>query len=133
MATLAAAKLNISLNLPSSNAKVVVTCDIRFSRLEQFLMTHGLRFRLNCKLWGKDLGQGLPRDPDDPLFNYPTKFFPDANPTPVEQVRFEASVPLSLLNEDAGTDQIYGELILTNLEFDKVVKSRTNVVVYQFG
>src|SRR5215510_4688359 len=80
MATLATAKLEITLNLPQRRARVVVTGAVRFSQLEQFQMQHGLRFRLDCKIWGEDLGQGNWLDPDDFLFAYASKIFPDANP-----------------------------------------------------
>ncbi len=133
MATIANAKLAISVNLPTGTAKVLVTCDVRFSQLEIFLMKNGLRFRLNCQVWGEDNGQGAWVDPDDHLFNYASVFFPDATPTSVEKATFETTVSLRVLQEDSGTDEIYGQLILRNLENGSSVRRKTNTVVHQFG
>jgi hypothetical protein len=131
MATIANAKLAIQLNLPGNKAKVDVTCDLRFSRLELFLMQNGLRFRLDCKVWGEDLGWWL--NPDDFLFSYTSQFFPDANPTVTEKVTFSRSdISMSTLNEDIGTDEIYSELILKNLEDGSRKSKRTNVVKHNF-
>lgn len=133
MATLANAKLNIQVNLPVKTAFVVVTGSVIFTQLENFLMQNGLRFKLDCKIWGEDNGQDALIDPDDFLFSYPTIFFPDASPTVVEAVKFERTVPLNILQEDSGTDEIYGELIMTNLESFVRVKKRTNLIVQQIG
>ena len=133
MATIANAKLAISVNLPTGTAKVLVTCDVRFSQLEIFLMKNGLRFRLNCQVWGEDNGQGAWVDPDDHLFNYASVFFPDATPASVEKATFETTVSLRVLQEDSGTDEIYGQLILRNLENGSSVRRKTNTVVHQFG
>ena len=133
MATIANAKLAISVNLPTGTAKVLVTCDVRFSQLEIFLMKNGLRFRLNCQVWGEDNGQGAWVDPDDHLFNYASVFFPDATPTSVEKATFETTVSLRVLQEDSGTDEIYGQLILRTLENGSSVRRKTNTVVHQFG
>ena len=133
MATLANARLAITVNLPARNARVVVTGDARFTVLETFLMQNGLRFKMDCKVWGEDNGQGAWIDPDDHLFNYASKFFPDATPTAVERVNFDTTVPLTRLQEDSGTDEIYGELILTNLQDGSRKKLKTNVIVFQFG
>ena len=131
MATIANAKLAIQLNLPGGKAKVDVTCDVRFSRLELFLMQNGLRYKLECKVWGQDLGWWL--NPDDFLFSYGSLFFPDATPTAIEKVTFSRSdISTSTLNEDIGTDEIYGELILKNLENGSTTKKRTNVVTHKF-
>jgi hypothetical protein len=72
-------------------------------------------------------------DPDDFLFSFASKFYPDATPTPLEKVIFETTVPLSKLNEDSGTDEVYAELILTNLENGNKQKKRTNVLRHQFA
>ena len=131
MPTIADARLAITLNLPANTAQVSVTANVRFSQLEQFFMKNGLRFRLDCKIWGEDLGWWL--DPDDFLFNLPSRFFPDATPTAIEAVKLDATVPKNVLNEDSGTDEIYGELILKNLENGSKTKKRTNVIKQQFG
>jgi hypothetical protein len=131
MATIANANLVIHVNLPSKKAKVEVACDISFSILDMFLMENGLGFRLDCKVWGEDLGWWL--NPDDFLFSYPSRFFPDANPTKVEHVVFSRSdISMRTLDEDLGTDEICAELILKNLEDGSTKKKRTNVVKHKF-
>ena len=131
MATLSNAFLKTQVNLPARQAVVTVTCDLRFRENEQFNMLHGLRFRLDCKVWGEDLGWWL--DPDDFLFSFASKFYPDATPTQLEKIIFETTVPMSKLNEDSGTDEVYAELILTNLENGNKQKKRTNVIRHQFA
>lgn len=134
MPTLTMAKLNIDVNLPSNRAKVVVTTRIRFSQLELAQMSSGLRFKLDCKVWGEDRGQNAWIDADDHLFTFATQFFfPDATPTMSENAKFERDVPLTTLNEDATTDEIYAELILKNLETGATTVLRTNKVEHQFG
>ncbi len=133
MASLTNARLAITVNLPAGTAKIAVTCEVRFTQLERFLMQNGLRFRLDCQVWGEDNGQGAWIDSDDHLFNYASVFFPDATPTQVENVTFDTTVSLRVLREDSGTDEIYGQLILRNLEDGSRVRRRTNVVVHQFG
>lgn len=134
MATIANAKNVITLGLPAGQAKVVVTCDVRFTNLEMFLMKQGLRFRFDCKVWGEDSfigADGLAAD--DFLFAYTSQFYPDVNPAALEKVTFERTVPANLLNEDIGTDEVYGELILTNLEDNSKKRAKSNVVKHQFG
>jgi len=137
MATIANARLTINLSLPANQADVVVECVVRFTQLEMFLMQNGLRFRLDCKVWGEDLGQGNWLDADDFLFTYDSKFFPDASPTQVENVTgqnaFRRRMNKNVINEDSGTDEIYGELTLTNLENNNKVKLKTNVIHQQIS
>ncbi|MCX9158494.1 hypothetical protein OPU71_20420 [Niveibacterium sp. 24ML] len=131
MPTISNARLAIQLNLPGSKAKVDVTCEVRFSRLEMFLMQNGQRYRLDCKVWGEDLGWWL--NPDDFLFSYNSVFFPDASPAAIERVTLSRSdISMSTLNEDIGTDEIYAELTLKNLESGATTKKRTNVVTHKF-
>ncbi|MBK7994975.1 MAG: hypothetical protein IPK14_16795 [Blastocatellia bacterium] len=73
MATITNARLTMQLNLHSNNAKVDVTGEIRFTPLEKFLMEKGLRYKVDCKVWGEDLGWWL--NPDDFLFPI-VLFFP---------------------------------------------------------
>lgn len=133
MAQIANTNLTITANLPAKTARVVVTGQLRFSQLEMFNMQHGLRFKLDCKMWGEDNGQNAWIDPDDHLFTYGSKFYPDANPAQTESFVFDTTVPMSRLNEDSSTDEIYGELILKNLETGATAKKRTNVIHHQFG
>jgi hypothetical protein len=134
MATLTNSRLNITVNLPTKTARVVVTSQIRFTQLERFLMQNGLRFRLDCKIWGEDRGQDALIDSDDHLFHYASIFYPDATPTDIESVTFDRTVTLKVLDEDSSTDEIYGELILKNLQdASTAARQRTNVVEHQFG
>lgn len=132
MATISKAKINIKVDLPSKTAEVTSTCEVRFSTLEMFLMRNGLRFKLATKVWGEDLGQGNWLDSDDFLFSYETLFFPDANPSSIEVVKLVKKVPLSLLNEDSGSDEVYAQFILTNLENSGAVKAKSNVIQHQY-
>ena len=133
MASLSNAKLQIQVDLPQNKAKVAVSCNVNFTPLEMFLMQHGLKFRLGCQIWGEDNGQGAWIDPDDHLFNYASIFFPDATPKSTELATFNTTVPISVLQEDSGTDEIYGQLILRNLQTLVDVRKKTNVVTHQFG
>jgi hypothetical protein len=93
-------------------------------------MKEGLKFVLHCSLWGEDLGMWL--NPDDFLFSYSSKVFPDATPTAREKVTFDVTVGVSLLDEDWGTDEVYGLLTLHNLYTGAKIKRKTNVVVRSF-
>jgi len=112
MATITSARLSISRDRAKKTATPVVTCGINFTAFEVNQMQQGLRFRLKAQLWGADSGL---TGGDDLLFTFPTmKFFPDSSPTSTEEVTFSAVVGEGLLNEDLGTDEIFGKLILTN-------------------
>ncbi|MBL8194690.1 MAG: hypothetical protein JNM06_12920 [Blastocatellia bacterium] len=130
MATITNARLTMQLNLPGNNAKVDVTGEIRFTPLEKFLMEKGLRYKVDCKVWGEDLGWWL--NPDDFLFSYSSVFFPDATPSAIEPIAFTRQVPMGLLNEDIGTDEVYAEIILKNMESGSTTKKRTNVIKHRF-
>lgn len=132
MPTITNSKIAIALDLPGNKAKVTVTAQVRFSTFELFLMKNGLRFSLGCNVWGEDMGQGNWLNADDFIFSYATKFFPDSTPTAVEPVKFEATVNRSILDEDLGTDEIYGQLTLKNLHDNAMVKAKTNVVTHSF-
>jgi len=132
MPTITNATIAIAIGLPGNKAKVTVAAQIRFSPFELFLMKNGLRFSLGCNVWGEDLGQGNWLNADDFIFSYATKFFPDATPTGVESVTFDATVNRSILDEDLGTDEVYGQLTLKNLHDGSMVKAKTNVVKHSF-
>ena len=115
-------------SIPENKAKVTVTARILFNHLE---VTGHHRFRLDGRLFAQDPPVGDAGDAS--LVNFGSRFFPDSTPTAVENVKFEITVPASLLNEDAGTDQIYGKLVLVGLNPPKLpVICRTNVVTHEF-
>jgi hypothetical protein len=132
MASLSDARLSIELDLPGNSARVIVTCDVRFTRFEQAQIRDGLRFRLDCQIWGEDNGRDAWIDADDHLFNYTSIFFPDATPAALERARFDTTVHVATLQEDSGTDEIYGQLILRNLDSGRRVRRKTNLVHHQF-
>src|SRR5215218_9933138 len=128
MATLVSSHLTIQLNLPNKMARVVVTGRVQFTTFEFFMLQHGVRFRLDCKIWGEDLGQGNWLNADDNIFSYASMFFPDTTPAQTENFTFSRDVPQSTLDEDLGTDDIYGEVTITNLENLVRSKQKTNVI-----
>ncbi len=130
MATLANPRLNISVDQTKKTARCVVTCDVIFTAYEMNEMKQGLRFALHCSLWGEDLGMWL--NPDDFLYSYATRIFPDATPEARERATFDVTVGVSLLDEDWGTYEVYGLLTLRNLYTGTTVKRKTNVVVRSF-
>lgn len=130
MATITSAKLSISRDRTKKTATPTVTCGVSFTPFEINQMQQGLRFRLRCQLWGADSGL---TGGDDLLFTYPNlKFFPDSSPTSTEEVTFSAVVGEGVLDEDLGTDEIFGKLILTNEFTLNEVKKNTPEVTGDF-
>jgi len=130
MASLVNPKLNITVDSAKKTARCVVTCKVYFTTYEMREMKEGLRFVLHCSLWGEDLGMWL--NPDDFLYSYGSKFFPDATPASPENVTFDVTVGVSLLDEDWGTDEVYALLTLKNLYTNVTVQRKSNVVVRSF-
>jgi hypothetical protein len=134
MASITKAKLTISKTPANGTALCTVDCTVSFSSYEMGEMKKGLKFRLDCSLWGEDLGNWL--NPDDFIFNYTSKFFPDATPTSSENYQFKETLGLGLLNEDPSllfpTDEVYGLLTLKNLYTQIKVQKKTNVVTGNF-
>lgn len=130
MATITNANLAITVDSAKKTARCVVTAKVFFTNYEMSEMREGLRFVLHCSLWGQDLGMWL--NPDDFLYSYGSKHFPDATPTSPENVVFDVTVGVGLLNEDWGTDEVYGLLTLKNLYTGNKVKAKTNVVKRKF-
>jgi len=130
MATITAARLALTHNNTTKTVRAVVTCQVNFTKYERNEMSEGLRFKLQCKLWGADSGL---TGADDFLFSYPTVFFfPDATPTSPESKTFEATLGEGVLDEDWGVDEVYGRLKLSNLYTLVAVTKRTNVVSHSF-
>jgi hypothetical protein len=132
MATLVAANLSINVNAAEKTARCIVTCKAVFTPFELKEMKEGLKFVMHCNLWGEDLGIGNWLNPDDFIFSYGSKFFPDATPTASETATFDATLGTSLLDEDWGTDEVYGLVTLRNLYTNNTVKRKTNVIVRNF-
>lgn len=130
MASVVNPRLNITVDSAKKTARCVVTCEVVFTAYEMNEMKEGLKFVLHCSLWGEDLGMWL--NPDDFLYSYGSKIFPDATPALREKVTFDVTVGVSLLDEDWGTDEVYGLLTLHNLYTGAKVKRKTNVVVRNF-
>lgn len=126
-------RLAVQENLPGGNVRADVSCQLTFTQFERFLMQNGLRFRLDCKLFGADDG---PFNDDDDLFTYPAKTFPDANPAGVENVSFSAVMRSSRLDEDdyIGNrgDEVYGKLTLRNLHDSTKISRNTNQISHHF-
>jgi len=131
MATISNPRLAIQENLPGGKVKVDVTCRVSFTPFELFVMQHGVRFKLDCRLWGADWPDG-----DDPLYSFTRKLFPDATPAATELVTFTATISSGTLNEDDyifnRDDEVYAALTLTNLESGVKVTSKTNQITHNF-
>lgn len=130
MANITNAQLIITEDSDKKTARCVVNAKVFFTAYEMREMREGLKFVLHCSLWGEDLGMWL--NPDDFLYSYGSKHFPDATPTSPESVVFDVTVGVGLLNEDWGTDEVYGLLTLKNLYTGNTVKAKTNVVKRKF-
>jgi hypothetical protein len=127
MASIELPKLTIKVIPNTETAECVVTCNVRFSRYEMSQIQLGLRFKLSCKLWERDIVT-----PDDYLYGFGDQIFPDTTPTTLESVTFRQILGLSLLNQEWGTDEIYGRLELKNLYTRDSVPANTNVVKRRF-
>lgn len=128
MATISLAQLKID-PVANNQARVTVNTRIRFSHLELAQMAQGLKFRLDCRLFGQD----IPPNADDALiFVGPSKIYPDATPNPIENHTFSATVPRAFLNEDVGVDELYARVFLRNLATGLTVNKKSNVEVEIF-
>jgi len=134
MATITDRKLTLTHDHTKKTVRAVVTCKVNFTALERFQMNgapQGSFFKLKCQLWGAD--SGLFGD-DDFLFTYPEVFFfPDPTPAATESRTFTVLLGEGVLDEDAGQDEVYGLLRLTNLSNPLLsVKKKTNEVSHSF-
>lgn len=111
-------------------ANVTVKCEVKFTELElcQMKSCGGRWFKLKCQLWGDD------PIVDDFLFTMPTVYyFPDGNPTQIENRVFTVTLGEGVLNEDwLGQDEVYAKLILQNLSSGTQIMANTNVVQHSF-
>ena len=78
MATISSATLAITSNPTTKTSRCVVTCKVSFTAFEMNQIKDGLKFSLNCALWGEDLGINNWLDADDFIFSYASK----SSPTP---------------------------------------------------
>jgi hypothetical protein len=92
-------------------------------------MKEGLKFKLDCTLWGDDSGLN---GSDDSLFTYGSQFFPDASSTANETATFDVTLGTSLLNEDSGTDEVFAKLTLKNLYTNQKVHKNSNTITRKF-
>jgi hypothetical protein len=133
MATITNAVLSIVHDHNKQTANVTVRCNVNFTVLElcQMKTCKGRWFKLKCQLWGKD--GGIFTGGDDFLFTIGTVFFfPDATPTSPEARTFNVLLGEGVLDEDLGQDEIYGKLILSNLNTLVTITKKTNVVSHSF-
>jgi hypothetical protein len=128
MATLTTTKLTITSDDAKETSHCVVTCNVGFSPFELNDMKNGLRFKLDCTLWGDDSGLN---GADDSLYTYGSQFF-DASSTASETATFDVTVGTDLLNEDSGTDEVYAQLTLKNLYTGKKTPKKSNVITRKF-
>ena len=110
--------------------KVTVECDIKFNELELCQMRTCEKttlFELRCSLYGDD--------PlfDDHLFDFgEVKSYPDGSPASDVHAVFETNATPNSLNEDWGTDELYGRLKLTNMLNRHELVRDTNIVSRSF-
>jgi hypothetical protein len=134
MATITNAVLGIIIDAAHHTAKCTVTATVNFTKYEMNEIKEGLTFRLDCSLKANE-----PANPIVPyylvpklLYTFPSKYFPDPTPTSPEAVKFEATVPQAQLNSGAGSDDVYGLLVLTNQYTEITRQKKTNVITYSF-
>jgi hypothetical protein len=129
MATVTNTHLTITSDDKKETSHCVVTCKINFTSYELTEMKEGLRFKLDCKLWGDDSGLN---GADNSLFTYSTQFFADASSTATETATFDATLGTSVLNEDFGTDEVYAKAVLTNTYTGQTNSGKSNVISRKF-
>src|SRR5580700_6543151 len=129
MATLTTTNLSITSDAEKKTSHCVVTCKVGFTSFELNDMKSGLRFKLDCTLWGDDSGLN---GADDSLFSYGSQFFPDASSTASETATFDITLGTSLLNEDSGTEEIFAKLGLKNLYTNQKITKQYKVITSNF-
>jgi hypothetical protein len=99
-------------------AVITVQGQLEFSELDRSLMQSGLVFTLRGRLMGSDSGLF---GSDDFLLNMGSRSFTGTQPARVSWVLQRSNIAKSVLNEDAGEDELFADLQLSN--------SLTNTVV----
>jgi hypothetical protein len=128
MATLASTNLTITSDAAKQTSHCVVTCKVGFTTFELNDMKNGLRFKLDCTLWGDDSEFN---GADDSLYTYGSQFF-DSSATASQAATFDVTVGTDLLNEDSGTDEVFAKLALKNLYTSKTIPKKSNVITRKF-
>lgn len=129
MASVNSVRLAVAHDHTTRTAKVSVVAQLGFSAYELSQMQLGLRFKCRCELWGADSGL---TGADDFLYTMFPKYFPDATPAALEEVKFEQTLGEGVLNEDIGTDEVYAKIILQNLYTTVTAKRNSNQVSHRF-
>lgn len=129
MASISNPTLQITHDHTKKTARVIVSATVQFSPYEMNEIREGLKFKLKCRLWGSDSGL---TGANDPLFAFPSKYFPDTTPSAVEKVSFDVTLGDGALDEDLGTDEIFARLTLVNLYTLTNVTRKTNTIVHNF-
>jgi hypothetical protein len=133
MASITNAQLTIHHDHRKKTAHAVVRCTVNFTGTELCLMRscpEQRMFKLKCQLWGADSGL---TGADDQLYTYGNVYyFPDSTPSGGESRSFDVTVGEGLLDEDWGTDEVYGRLTLQNLFTMVQVTKKTNQVSHNF-
>jgi len=133
MAYITDAKLTISHDHRKNTARPVVKCKVHFTGMELCLMKscpEQKMFKIKCQLWGADSGF---TGADDYLYTYLNViYFPDSTPSITENCTFDVTVGEGLLDEDWGTDEVYGKLLLYNLFTNGLYRKKTNTVSHNF-
>lgn len=137
MATISNRDLKITHDHRKKLAHPIVRCTVNFSPLELCQMKNcpGEKlFKLKCQLWGADISVGeWWFGSDDFLWTYSdVYYFPDPTPSASEPRTFDVTFGEGVLDEDWGTDEIYGVLRLYNLSAGTVIKRKTKVVSHSF-
>lgn len=139
MAAIQDPKLEIIPDDASRKAQVRVTCELQFTDQEIEAMNehpNGLFYQLYCWLMGEDLGEQSLINPDDFLYSFGTRRFPDGPPNPTQTIAFETTLDYDVLNEDViGQDEIYAKFMLQGWrDFRRQLsRAKTNSVNYEFG
>lgn len=132
MASITDAKLTITHDHGKKTARPDVKCNVNFTALELCLMEtcEEKMFKVKCQLWGADSGLA---GADDYLWTYPhVHYIPHPAPTSPVSLEYDATVGEGLLDEDWGTDEVYGKLILYNLFTNVTFQKNTNQVSHSF-
>ena len=118
------AKVVLTLKHDKKRRTVLVTATptLTFTAYEVNQMQNGLRYRLDCKLYGDDVWY------DDHLFTLESQSIGATNPSTSMVTTFTTTVGQSLLNEDWGKDEIYAYVQLYN-PYTGVRRSRRSPVV----
>lgn len=131
MASIVNRRLDILTDEARNTSKCTVTCTVNFTEFEVASQRNGLQYQMKCQLFGDDSGLTFG---DDLLHTYAAQTVPNGSvPSASVNLKFEATLPTSTLNEDRGGDEILGRLTLINPAIEpRKVQKDTNVIGGQF-